>query len=114
MHTNPVTGEVTFEIGGKEFRLHATMKRLAEYQARLQVPGLAMITMMIKCRDARAIYQGLMCLCSSNNAVNFDNMLLTPHMDEAAQAISAALEAGLPDAPTDGEPANPPNAVVIN
>jgi len=47
MHTNPVTGEVTFEINGKEYRLHATMKRTAELNARLAVPGLSMVSMMI-------------------------------------------------------------------
>jgi len=114
MHTNPVTGEVTFELAGKTYTLHATMKRVAELNARLQVPGLEMVAMMVKCRDARAIYWGLVCLCSSGNAVDFDNLLLTPHMGDAGLAISAALEAGLPEAPKDGEVQNPLGTAAIN
>ncbi len=115
MITNPVTGEVTFTLAGKEYKLLASMKRLADYQTRLAIPGLAMITVMIKCRDARAIYEGLKCLCSSGNAADFDNMLLTPHMDTASEAISAALEAGLPELTAGDGAANPQGtAATIN
>lgn len=114
MHTNPVTGEVTFELAGKTYTLHATMKRVAELNTRLAVPGLEMVAMMVKCRDARAIYWGLVCLCSAGSTADFDKLLLTPHMNDAALAISAALEAGLPDPIAPGETANPQQATVIN
>lgn len=114
MHTNPVSGEVTFELAGKSYTLHATMKRVAELNARLAVPGLEMVAMMVKCLDARAIYWGLVCLCVTPNVGDFDKMLLTPHMKDAAAAISAALEAGLPDPVAAGESSNPQQATVIN
>ena len=112
MHTNPVTGEVTFELAGKTYTLHATMKRLAEYQARLAVPGMAVLSMLLGQLDARAIYWGLVTLCSNGDAKDFDGMLLAPHLKEASEAIGAALQAGLPEPA--GESANPQQTMAIN
>ncbi|WP_119270856.1 hypothetical protein [Taklimakanibacter deserti] len=97
MQVNEVTGEVTFKLAGKTYRLHAGMKRLAEYQAKLAVPGLQMTQLLLTQSDPRAIYFGLKCLCSSGNGADFDDMLLAPHLPAAAAAISAAIQAGLPE-----------------
>lgn len=97
MHTNDMTGEVTIDLAGKTFKLHATMPRLAEYQSRMGVVGLGALQRMIVSLDATAIYQGLRCLCTSGNEADLDTMLLTPHLEAANEAIIAALSAGLPE-----------------
>lgn len=103
MQVNEATGEVSFDLAGKSYRLHATMKRLAELQARLAVPGLTMTSLLLAQSDPRALYWGLVCLCSSGNAKDFDDMLLTPHIPDIARAITKAINAGLPETEEGGE-----------
>ena len=100
---NPATGEVTQTIADKEYKFKASMMRMAEYQSRLAVPGLGMVTMMIRGMDPRAIFFGLKCLCTSGNEADFDDMLLTSHMKEAQEALTEALNAGLPKAEKPGK-----------
>ena len=104
MEINEATGEVTFEIAGKCYRLHATMKRMADLQAKLAVPGLSMTSLLLSQSDPRALYFGLKCLCSSGNGAEFDDMLLTPHLTVVADAVTAALNAGLPEPAKDDQP----------
>jgi hypothetical protein len=101
MEVNAATGEVTVELAGKTFRLHATMPRVADYQAKLGVRGFRGIHEGLEQSDARAVYHGLRALCSSGNGEAFDGMLLTPHMAPAIAAIYKALFAGLPEAKDD-------------
>lgn len=97
MRVNEATGEVMFELAGKEYRLHATMKRMADLQAKLAVPGLSMTSLMLTQNDPRAIYYGLRCLCTNAPSTEFDNLLLTPHIATVSSAVIAALNAGLPE-----------------
>lgn len=97
MKVNEATGEVTVELAGKTFRLHATMKRFADYQAALDVVGMGGMWSMLSQRDPRAIYEGMRCLCSSGNAAELDDMLLIPNLAAMADAIQAALLAGMPN-----------------
>ena len=108
MRTNPVTGEVTFEIGGTEFVLHAGSKRLADFQSAIMVPGLVPMIEMIASRDARAIYYGLRHLCKSGNAAKLDEMNLLSHYDVICDALVAALAVTLPERAADSE--NPQTA----
>lgn len=96
---NEVTGEVTQTIAGKEYRFKASMSKMAEYQAKLAVPGLGVTMIMLRESDPRAIFHGLVSLCSSDNGSDFQDMLLTKHMGEAKEALIMALNAGLPDRP---------------
>lgn len=97
MEINQATGEVTAQIGGQTFRFHATMPKMAQYQAALGVDGIQAMFRLIQEGDARAIYQGLKCLCSSRNAQAFDGMVLSKVLPDASAAIVAALTASLPE-----------------
>lgn len=103
---NEMTGEVTFDLSGKEFRIRATMARLADYQSKVGVVGLQTLSVMVSGLDARAIYLGLKCLCTSDNADTLDDMLLTPYLELANEAIVKALSAGLPEASSKKAPAS--------
>jgi hypothetical protein len=94
---NKATGEVTFDLHGKEYRLRASLSNLARMQAESGIEGFAEIARMLQRRDARVIYWGLSCLCVSGNARDFDDMLLMPVLNEVCAALQAALVAGLPD-----------------
>lgn len=94
---NIATGEVTQTIAGKEYKFKASMGRMAEFQSRLAVPGLGVTMIMLRETDPRAIFFGLKCLCTSGNASDFDDMVLTPHMGDAKEALIMALSAGIPD-----------------
>ena len=96
MKVNEATGEVTATIGKTSFRLHATTRRFADFQAALDVTGLPAMWNMLQQRDPRAIYEGMRCLCSSDNAAALDEILLLPNIAAMAEAITAALMAGLP------------------
>lgn len=95
---NAMTGEVSIDLAGTEFRLRATMPRLADLQARLGVPGLNSIMQRVQMMDAQALYVAMRALCSSGNADRLDDMLLTPHLTTIVAAIEASLVAGLPEA----------------
>lgn len=99
---NEMTGEVTFDLAGKPFRLRATMPRVAQLQAELGIVGLGAISVRLAAADATAIYLGLKCLCAAADDMRqaelarLDDALLTPSLVAAQSAIMAALEAGLP------------------
>lgn len=114
MHTNPVTGEVTFELAGKTYRLHAGAKRLAEYQAAIVAPGLSSLLGMLAVQDGRALYHGLRCLCTSGNEADFDTMLILPHGEAIVEALTAAISAGMPIRDIGDKTENPRSATVIN
>lgn len=95
--TNPMTGEVSFKLGSADMRVHATMPRLAEFQAAMGVQGLGALMRAVTVSDAKALYLGLRSLCSSDNAEVADTMLLAPHLQLLTEAITAALTAGLPE-----------------
>ena len=99
--TNEATGEVTVQLADRTFKLRATMPRVADLQSALDVNGMVSIELMLKVGDARAVYQGMKCLCASENVSALDDMLLAPHAPTAVEAILAALVAGLPEADDD-------------
>lgn len=99
---NEATGEVSVELGGKTFRLRATMPRVAEFEATLGVDGLAGIQKCLQDSKTNAVYQGLRCLCVSGNEADLEELLLTPNLGEATSAIYKALTAGLPQEPARG------------
>lgn len=99
---NEATGEVTTELGGKTFRLRATMPRVAEYEAVLGVDGLDGVQKALQASKTKAVYEGLRCLCVSGNEAELDDLLLTPNLGEATAAIYKALTAGLPQEPARG------------
>ena len=43
---NEATGEVTFEVAGKTFRLHGTMERMADLERALGASGLPAVGSM--------------------------------------------------------------------
>lgn len=94
---NAATGEVTQTIAGNEYKFKASMSKMAEFQSRLAVPGLGVTMLMLRETDPRAIFFGLKCLCTSGNAEDFDDMVLTKIMGEAKEALIMALGAGIPD-----------------
>lgn len=100
---NDMTGEVSFSLGDVPMRLHATMPRLADYQSRMNVTGLGALMKAVISSDARALYFGVKCLCSSGNAEKVDTMLLGPHMETLVAAITKAVMGGIPEA----EPGKP-------
>jgi hypothetical protein len=93
---NEATGEVTFELEDTVFKVKASMSRLADYMGHLNVPGFAMMHMMIAQQDPRAIYHGLRCLCTSGNADKFKDMVLSRHLLVIVPALLAAITVGLP------------------
>lgn len=97
MHTNELTGEVTFDLAGQTFRVHATAARLAEFQAALGVTGLGAMHDMIAHMDLRALFHGLRTLNSSGNADRVNDLPILAHLPTAHAAIVAAMAAGLPD-----------------
>lgn len=107
MELNEATGELMVELAGTRFRLHATMPRVAQYQAALGVTGFAALERMLDTGDARAVYHGLRCLCSSGNAGAIENLHLIRHLVAAVRAIRAALLASLPAA--EAAPASGPD-----
>lgn len=94
---NDATGEVSVTLGEVDFVLHATMPNVAALQAAIKVPGLRMLNMLLTANDARIAYEGMKCLCTSGNAPSLDTMLFTPICVDALEAVSAALDAGLPN-----------------
>lgn len=97
MQVNEATGEVTSSFSGEEFRFHATLPRVAEFQAAIGASGFAALFGLVQEGDVRAIYHGLRALCSSGNGKLFDTMLLGATLAEAGAVILAALSAGLPE-----------------
>lgn len=104
MQINQATGEITADIGGQTFKFHATLPRMAEYQAALGVDGMQEMFRLIQIGDARAIYRGLKCLCSSRNGAAIDALVLSKVVTEASSAIVAALTASLPEPDPDKLP----------
>lgn len=95
-NVNPATGEVVAELGGKTFRLRATMQRVGELETRLGVDGLPGVTAKLQQKSAGATLIALQCLCVSGNEDELDEL----HYGEIASAIAAiwqALAAGLPE-----------------
>lgn len=101
--TNEMTGEVSFKLGDTDMKLHATMLRLAEFQGHMGIQGLGALMRTVTVSDARALYFGVKCLCTSGNADVIDKMLLSPHIAVLTEALTAALMAGLPPA-KEGKP----------
>jgi len=93
---NEATGEVLVKIAGEEYRLKATFRNLAEYQARTAVIGLTMLHIHINQADARALFQGMKCLCISGNADKLDDINPIAWLAEIQGAIIKAITWGLP------------------
>ena len=94
---NEATGEVSFKISGKEYRIRATLAGLAELQSALAVPGLSLLHMMIKEQDARAIYHGPRCLMTHGDPAALAQELALPNLTLIMEALLLALQHGLPD-----------------
>lgn len=94
--TNEATGEVTATIGGVVFKLRATLSRLADFQARLNVPGIGQLQMLVLSQDMRALNAGMRALLTSGNEKDLDDLLAIKHATELLGAIMTALTAGLP------------------
>jgi hypothetical protein len=97
MIVDPLSGEVTVALAGTVYRFRATLPRLAAFQAALGVNGLGAVYALMKMQDARAIYHGLRCLCTSGNEGKLDEAPAAAILkDNPVAVISAVLAAGLP------------------
>jgi hypothetical protein len=107
MQVNEATGEVTETLAGETFRFHATLPRVAALQAAIGENSLSAIFAGINRQDAKVIYEGLRCLCSSDNAAKIDDLVLGRVLTEAGQVIASTLAAGIPqdDPPKNGDAA---------
>ncbi len=108
MKTNEATGEVTAEFADGPLKLHALMPRVAALQSALNVTGLRGIEMMLRQADARAIYHGVKCLCDPSDAPRAETLQFGTEMTQAAEAILAAIAAGMPKADDDDADEDPP------
>lgn len=99
MQVNNLTGEVTATIAGKTFRFHATMKRLAAFEAAIDVVGLKAMQEKLNQQEIGATHRGLKALCSSDNGDELDDILLLPHINEVTAVLMRTLSAGLPERP---------------
>lgn len=97
MRVNSATGEVTIELAGKEFRLHATMRRVADLQAQLGVNTFGAIHEKLLTLDIAALRQSLISLCTSGNENEVDDLPFGAVMQPAVDGIYATLSAGLPE-----------------
>lgn len=97
MKVNEATGEVTGTLHGIEFRFKATLPRVADLQAALDVRGFLGIFRMIESADVRAVYHGLRLLCVSGNEKLFNDMILGNSIKEAAELVGRTLAVGLPE-----------------
>jgi hypothetical protein len=93
---NEATGEVSVELGGQEFRLLATMRRMGDLERALQVPGLLELQEKLLLKSSDMTLIGLRALCVSGNEDQLDDLLMGPTIGPAIEAIFAALTAGLP------------------
>jgi hypothetical protein len=93
---NEATGEVSFRLSGKEYRIRATLAGLAALQAELAVPGLTLMQMMIKEQDMRAIH-GVRCLLTHGDPAELGRELGLPNLALIMEALLTALQHGLPD-----------------
>lgn len=106
-HTvNEATGEVTVVLEGETFKLRASMGRLADFMANMNVPGFAMMHMMVAQQDPRAVYHGLRCLCTSGNEAKLKDLILGRCLLDAVPALLAAITVGLPKADEDAPVGN--------
>lgn len=106
MQVNEATGEVTATLAGETFRFHATLPRVAALQAAIGEKSLSAILAGMNRQDARVIYEGLRCLCSSGNEKKLDDFAVARIIVDAGQAILAALTAGMPESdPKNGDAA---------
>lgn len=94
---NPATCEVTVDLGGKSFRLHATMPRVAEFEASIGARNIKGVMEALAESRTKAVYEGLRCLCVSGNDAELDSLLFGPNVGDAVAALFKALTAGLPD-----------------
>lgn len=94
---NEATGEVSFRLSGKEYRIRATLAGLADLQSALAVPGLTLLQMMIKEQDARALYHGPRCLLTHGDPEALAKELALPNLALIMEALLKALQHGLPD-----------------
>lgn len=94
---NAATGEVSLDLSGQPFRLHATMARVAALQAALGEKGFAGLSARLANTDAGAIVTSLKTLCSSGNPEVADSVLFAVAIKDGVDAIFKALAAGLPE-----------------
>lgn len=99
---NKLSGVVSVTLDGVGYKLKATMPNMAALQAAIDVPGLRMLNALISTGDARLAYHGMRCLCVSGNAQELDNLLFPAWVADAIEAVSDALQVGLPDPVEDG------------
>lgn len=97
MQVNKATGEVEAEIGGKPYRFHATLPRMAAFQAAMGVDGIAALLGLVQQSDSRAVYHGLRTLCSNGDPREFDRLVMSRVMTDACEAIVSAMVAALPE-----------------
>lgn len=96
MQVNEATGEVTETLAGETFRFHAKLPMVAALQAAIGEKSLSGIFAGINRQDAKVIYEGLRCLCSSGNAAKVDDLVLGRVLAEAGKVIATTLAAGIP------------------
>jgi hypothetical protein len=97
MIVNELTGEVTAEIGGKTFRLHATIERMAALEAELGVPNVAAIARALQDVKASAIRTTLRNFCTSGNSEAFSGMAFGRVALPAIEACMTAINAAMPE-----------------
>jgi hypothetical protein len=96
-HTvNELTGEVDLTLDKKTYRLRASLRGMAELQAKLAVPGVAMMDVLLAQRDPRILYWGLVCLCTSGDKADFDTLHMPPHYAEIGAALDDTIDRFFP------------------
>ena len=94
---NEATGEVTFEVAGKTFRLHGSMERMADLERALGASGLPAVGNALAKQSAETTLKALQTLCVSGNEAEFKKLSFGAAMPVLLRATFAAVRAALPE-----------------
>jgi hypothetical protein len=95
---NPARGETEVEIGGETYVLRGSFENIAKFQGALakifpeaQTVGIATLLLFVNLRDARVLLEGIRTLAISGDLKKLDRAQFFPSVDQARDAISAAI-----------------------
>ena len=99
-------GDVELKLGGETYRLRGTFQNMADYQAALDVVGLAPIVSMLGGYDARALLHGVRCLAVEGDISKVGELPFHEHEEEVQVALLNAITGGLDtgEGDTEGNP----------
>lgn len=95
---NHARGETEVAIGGETYVLAGSFENVAKFQGALaklfpeaQTVGVTSLLLLISLRDARVLLEGIRTLAVSGDLKKLDSAPFYPSVDEARDAIMAAV-----------------------